>query len=92
MSQQTETNSTLYYDRTQISFRTGHSGSRQALEFLLRESCFWTASYISNQEKRYMTSCPCCNDARLEAIPIADNEICKYSNHPKRGVMLGASS
>jgi hypothetical protein len=80
MSQQTETNSTHMLD---------YFGSRQTLQFLLCESCFWYASYIiSDLEKRNIITCPYCNGVRLESIPISDDEICKFSYHPKRGVTL----
>jgi hypothetical protein len=89
MFQQTETNSTHvvvnhindgpYHNKTKIPFPADYFGSRQTLQFLLCESCFWCASYIiSDAEKRNISACPCCKSIRLESISILHDEICKF--------------
>ena len=57
------------------------------IHFLLCESCFWCASCL-NVAERTVTKCPSCTDARLESMPISDNEICKFEYNPVRGVIL----
>lgn len=91
MSQQTETNPTHYvevhnhevYDRRQISFRIGHFGSRQALEF----SCFWCASYLAAKNKP-ITKCPNCNNTnnnKIKWLPVSItiNNISRLAYGPK---------
>jgi hypothetical protein len=36
----------------------------------------------------WISTCPYCNGVRIESIPILDEEICKFSYHPKSGVTL----
>lgn len=55
--------------------------------FLLCNSCFWCASYI-DVDKRVITDWPCCNNAKLESMPISDKEVYKFEYHPNRGVTL----
>jgi hypothetical protein len=57
------------------------------MRFLLCESCFWCASCL-NVAERTVTKCPSCTDARLESMPISDNEIFKFEYNPERGVTL----
>ena len=57
------------------------------IHFLLCESCFWCASCL-NVAERTVTKCPSCTDARLESMPISDNEIYKFEYNPVRGVIL----
>ncbi len=57
------------------------------INFLLCESCFWCASCL-NVAKRTVTKRPSCTDARLESMPISDNEIFKFEYNPERGVTL----
>jgi hypothetical protein len=54
-----------YYDRRQISFLTGHFGSRQALEFLLCESYYWFASYLAPKIKP-ITECPTSDNNKIK--------------------------
>ncbi len=97
MLQQAETNSIhdldeindeIYDNRTQIPFPTGYFGSRQMLEFLLCESCFFGEHRILLiQKKGISPHAPCCNDFRLESIPILDSEIYKFTYDSKRGII-----
>jgi hypothetical protein len=79
MSQQTETNSIHADDEInytvsdnniiEISFPTGYFGSRQTLQFLLCESCFWCAStsivyFIKNPK------CHICDGYRITLVTI----------------------
>jgi hypothetical protein len=63
------------------------------IDFLICQSCFWCASYISPPIYRRMTEetiakCPSCISGNVESLPIAQNE--KYSFHydTKRGVTM----
>jgi len=67
-----------YENRTQILSDANYFGSRQRLEFLLCESCFWCASHIPNSEGKAFSACPRCNGFRLESLPIVVNEISKF--------------
>jgi hypothetical protein len=57
------------------------------IRFLICESCFWCASCL-NVAKMTVTKCPSCSGARLESMPIADNEISRFGYDPGRGVTL----
>lgn len=59
--------------------------------FLLCESCFWTASYLSttfSNKKDPITHCPLCIRQKLESMPISDNEEYLFEYDVKRGVIL----
>ena len=71
---------TTYTDNTDIKVT-------EEIHFLICESCFWCASCLS-VAKRTVTKCPSCSDARLESMPIADNEIYRFGYDPERGVTL----
>jgi hypothetical protein len=57
------------------------------IRFLICESCFWCASCL-NVAKMTVTKFPSCGYARLESMPITDNEIYKFGYDPERGVTL----
>ena len=71
---------TTYTDNTDIKVT-------EEIRFLICESCFWCASCL-NVAERTVTKCPSCTDARLESMPISDNEIYKFEYNPVRGVIL----
>jgi hypothetical protein len=59
--------------------------------FLLCESCFWSASYLStsyNNMKDPITHCPLCNSEKIEAISISGNEEYRFEYNVKQGIML----
>ena len=59
--------------------------------FLLCESCFWSASYLStsyNNMKDPITYCPLCNTEKIESMPISDNEEYQFKYNVKQGIML----
>jgi hypothetical protein len=42
-------------------------------QFLICNSCFWCASYISHSPD-YVENCPACRSDRIEAIPLSQKE------------------
>jgi hypothetical protein len=61
--------------------------------FLLCQSCFWCASYISPQipnriTKQVITKCPSCIVGNIESLPIAENEEYRFGYDTKRGVTM----
>jgi hypothetical protein len=61
--------------------------------FLLCQSCFWCASYISPQipnriTKQVITKCPSCIEGNIESLPIAGNENYRFHNDKKRGITM----
>jgi hypothetical protein len=61
--------------------------------FLLCQSCFWCASYISPQihnrnTKQVTTKCPYCIGGDIESLPIAENEEYRFGYDTKRGVTM----
>jgi hypothetical protein len=61
--------------------------------FLLCQSCFWCASYISPQipnriTKQVITKCPSCIVGNIESLPIAKNEEYRFGYDTKRGVTM----
>ena len=59
---------------------------KQAIHFLICDSCFWCASCIRLDVT--VANCPSCNDGKLEWMPITDNEIYKFNYDPKKGGVL----
>ena len=53
--------------------------------FLVCNSCLWCASILYSDN--IISSCPICNDDRLERIPICDNESFSY-NYDKKGIVF----
>ena len=47
-------------------------------QFLICNSCFWCASYISHNPS-YFENCPACKSYRIEAIPISQREAYKVN-------------
>ena len=45
--------------------------------FLICRSCFWCASYFNNMH-RSVETCPSCNDAKIESMPISFDETYKF--------------
>ena len=75
----------------------GHHGPNRnkrisdKIYFLLCESCFWSASYLStsyNIMKDPITHCPLCNTEKIESMPISDNEEYRFEYNMKQGIML----
>ena len=57
-----------------------------ATEFLMCNGCFWCACFYGEKNKIF-EACPICN-ARLESIPILNNEQFKISHSLKAGFSL----
>jgi hypothetical protein len=55
--------------------------------FLICRSCFWCASYFNNM-RRSVETCPSCNDAKLESMPISFDETYRFHYDSGRGVIL----
>jgi len=55
--------------------------------FLICRSCFWCASYFNNMH-RSVETCPSCNDAKIESIPISFDKTYKFDYDSRRGVIL----
>jgi hypothetical protein len=63
------------------------------VDFLICQSCFWCASYISPPIYRRMTEetiakCPSCIRGNVESLPIAQNEKYRFEYDTKRGVSM----
>jgi hypothetical protein len=66
------------------------------VSFLICQSCFWCASYISTVTafiaKRRgdapPTKCPICIEGNIESMSINKNEVYKFDYDTKRGVVL----
>jgi hypothetical protein len=56
---------------------------KQAIHFLICDSCFWCASCIRLDVT--VAKCPSCSDGKVEWMPITDNEIYKFNYDPKNG-------
>jgi hypothetical protein len=56
---------------------------KQAIHFLICDSCFWYASCIRLDVS--VARCPSCNDNKVEWMPITENEIYKFNYDPKNG-------
>jgi hypothetical protein len=61
--------------------------------FLICQSCFWCASYISPQipnriTKQVITKCPSCIVGNIESLLIAKNEEYRFGYDTKRGVTM----
>jgi hypothetical protein len=63
---------------------------KQAIHFLICDSCFWCASCIRLDVS--VAKCPSCNDNKVEWMPITDDEIYKVDYDSKNGVVLEFSS
>jgi hypothetical protein len=55
--------------------------------FLICRTCFWCASYFNNTHTSVET-CPSCNDAKIESMPISFDETYKFDYDSRRGVIL----
>ena len=53
--------------------------------FLLCQRCFWCVSYVGKFEIR---ECTLCGNIRLDSIPIAYDELCKFDYDTRHGVTL----
>ena len=94
-------NQTMAYRLAQTSAESittiGHHGPNRnkrisdKIYFLLCESCFWSASYLStsyNNMKDPITHCPICNTEKIELMPISDNEEYRFEYNVKQGIIL----
>ena len=75
---------TEYEENNQGNTIGTNIGILDKIDFLICQSCFWCASYISPQIYRRMTEatiakCPRCTRGNVESLPIAQNE--KYRFH-----------
>jgi hypothetical protein len=72
----------------------GTRGISDQISFLICQSCFWCASYISTvtafTAKRRVdappTKCPICIEGNIESMSINKNEVYKFDYDPKRGI------
>jgi hypothetical protein len=69
------------------------TGILDKIDFLICQSCFWCASYISPPIYRRMTEetiakCPSCFKGNVESLPIAQNEKYRFHYDTKRGVTM----
>jgi hypothetical protein len=60
------------------------------INFIICQSCFWCASYISTtlSTPDSITKCPSCIEGNIESIPIARNEDYRYEYDTKRGITM----
>jgi hypothetical protein len=66
------------------------------INFVLCQSCFWCASYLSSQtlsrmataEDSLLVKCPSCLEGSIESIPIAENENYRFAYDTKRGAVM----
>jgi hypothetical protein len=68
-------------------------GASRRIDFLICQSCFWCASYISSLIYEEMTEqpiakCPSCSEGDVESLPIAQNENYRFYYDTKRGVTM----
>ena len=63
---------------------------KQAIHFLICDSCFWCASCIKVDVS--VARCPSCYDNKVEWMPITDDEIYKFNYDPNNGIVLEFSS
>ncbi|MFL6379248.1 MAG: hypothetical protein ACJ72R_17560 [Nitrososphaeraceae archaeon] len=61
------------------------------IHFLLCESCFWCASYISSKSVS-VAKCPNCNNNKIEWMPISKVDVDKLSHSPKGAIELHNST
>jgi predicted Zn-ribbon and HTH transcriptional regulator len=54
------------------------TASHQNKLFLLCEACFWCATYLLNDDSKTVSKCPACDNAKVESLPIANNEVYKF--------------
>jgi hypothetical protein len=69
------------------------TGILDKIDFLICQSCFWCASYISPRIYNGMTEqtiakCPACTRGNVESLPIAQNEKDMFHYDTKRGVTM----
>jgi hypothetical protein len=68
----------------------------EEISFLICQSCFWCASYISTtttftarrREAASPSRCPICIEGKIESMSINKNEVYKFDYDAKRGVVL----
>jgi hypothetical protein len=70
-----------------------YTGISDEIYFLICQSCFWCASYISTQfykrnTEKIITKCPFCNSGNIESIPIAENEKYRFKYDKRRGITM----
>src|SRR5919109_2271312 len=69
------------------------------ISFLICQSCFWCASYISTVTTAFTakrrradapppTKCPICIEGNIESMSINKNEVYRFDYGAKRGVVL----
>jgi hypothetical protein len=56
------------------------------IDFLMCQSCFWCASYISPLTEQAIVKCPSCTRGDIESLPIVQNESYRFHYDMKRGV------
>src|SRR5919108_3258998 len=68
----------------------------EEISFLICQSCFWCASYVSTtttftarrREAASPSRCPICIEGKIESMSINKNEVYKFDYDDKRGVVL----
>ena len=61
------------------------------INFIICQSCFWCASYISTlsaSDSISITKCPSCIEGNIESIPMVENEDYRYESDTERGVTM----
>jgi hypothetical protein len=60
---------------------------RSQLHLVLCQTCFWCATFF-NINKTPIFKCEYCDSIKLDSIPVCDNEMCKITYDPARGVTM----
>jgi hypothetical protein len=58
--------------------------------FLICNSCLWCASYFGNETTDI--KCPLCHEAKIDCMPIGNEERFSFNNNASRGVELSFSN
>ncbi len=80
-------------DLSSMEYQWSNTSKRisSTVYFLLCESCFWSASYLSNifgSKTKLITHCPLCNTQTIESMLISDNDVYRFEYNMKQGVVL----
>jgi predicted Zn-ribbon and HTH transcriptional regulator len=83
-----ETTSLINYDSSSLIAKTRHRSSPPI--FILRDNCYWCATYLDKTRIPGENRCPQCdmNNNELTSFPIMSNESFTFDHSDKRGVEL----
>jgi hypothetical protein len=85
-----------FYQASQTLYCTAEAEKNNPTEIpsqmhlVLCQTCYWCATFL-NINKTPIFKCAYCNSIKLDSIPVSDNEICKFSYDPARGVTMAFS-